>query len=288
MNFQARAPKIPPHILCIGIPVRDLTFRAEACPRAAPRRTPPISRRSAAATRSMPRLRSRGSAAAPRFADRWATPGRRRARFIFEQMAHEGIDTTHLDPHAGPGDADLGDHDRRDRRAHHRHVPRSGIVEGEAARRRRRCSTIATPFSSRAAARRSAPISAPRRVRRGIPVIVDVDRAMSLQRGPADGRRSHLVFSSEPLQETAGIADDGEALKKIAEADAVVPGRHPRPARHDLARRDRASCRRRRPSRSTPWIRSGPATSSTAPLRSPSPRSRSCGRRCASPRPPQR
>jgi sulfofructose kinase len=27
---------------------------------------------------------------------------------------------------------------------------------------------------------------------------------------------SHLVFSSEPLQETAGVADDGEALKKIA------------------------------------------------------------------------
>src|ERR1700742_4742998 len=29
MNFQDRAPKIPPRILCIGMPVRDLTFRTE-------------------------------------------------------------------------------------------------------------------------------------------------------------------------------------------------------------------------------------------------------------------
>ncbi len=52
-------------------------------------------------------------------------------------------------------------------------------------------------------------------VRRGIPVIVDADRAMSLREGLLTAS-THLVFSSEPLQETAGIADDGEALKKIA------------------------------------------------------------------------
>jgi sulfofructose kinase len=46
-------------------------------------------------------------------------------------------------------------------------------------------------------------------------VIVDVDRAMSLREGLLTAS-SHLVFSSEPLQETAGIANDGEALKKIA------------------------------------------------------------------------
>ena len=27
MNFQDGAPKVPPRILCIGLPVRDLTFR---------------------------------------------------------------------------------------------------------------------------------------------------------------------------------------------------------------------------------------------------------------------
>jgi sugar/nucleoside kinase (ribokinase family) len=51
--------------------------------------------------------------------------------------------------------------------------------------------------------------------RRGIPVVVDVDRAMSLREGLLTAS-SHLVFSSEPLQETANVKDDGEALKKIA------------------------------------------------------------------------
>ncbi|HEV3108919.1 MAG TPA: PfkB family carbohydrate kinase, partial [Candidatus Binataceae bacterium] len=51
--------------------------------------------------------------------------------------------------------------------------------------------------------------------RRGIPVIVDVDRAMSLREGLLTAS-THLVFSSEPLQETADVTDDGEALKKIA------------------------------------------------------------------------
>ena len=32
MNFQAPAPKIPPRILCIGMPVRDLTFRVQGLP----------------------------------------------------------------------------------------------------------------------------------------------------------------------------------------------------------------------------------------------------------------
>ncbi len=51
--------------------------------------------------------------------------------------------------------------------------------------------------------------------RRGIPVIVDVDRAMSLREGLLNAS-SHLVFSSEPLQETADVTDDAQALKKIA------------------------------------------------------------------------
>jgi len=51
--------------------------------------------------------------------------------------------------------------------------------------------------------------------RRGIPVIVDVDRTMSMREGLLTAS-SHLVFSSEALQATAGVADDAEALKKIA------------------------------------------------------------------------
>jgi len=51
--------------------------------------------------------------------------------------------------------------------------------------------------------------------RRGIPVVVDVDRTMSMREGLLTAS-SHLVFSSEALQSTAGVADDGAALKKIA------------------------------------------------------------------------
>jgi sugar/nucleoside kinase (ribokinase family) len=51
--------------------------------------------------------------------------------------------------------------------------------------------------------------------RRGIPIIVDVDRTMSLREGLLTAS-THLVFSSEALQSTASIPDDGEALKKIA------------------------------------------------------------------------
>jgi len=32
MNFHAAAPKTPPRILCIGMPVRDLTFRVQELP----------------------------------------------------------------------------------------------------------------------------------------------------------------------------------------------------------------------------------------------------------------
>ena len=53
MNFQAkRADRIPPRILCIGMPVRDLIFRIKELPgarRQGPRRR--ISTKSPAATR---------------------------------------------------------------------------------------------------------------------------------------------------------------------------------------------------------------------------------------------
>ena len=32
MNFQDKVPKTPPRILCVGIPVRDLTFRVNGVP----------------------------------------------------------------------------------------------------------------------------------------------------------------------------------------------------------------------------------------------------------------
>jgi sugar/nucleoside kinase (ribokinase family) len=51
--------------------------------------------------------------------------------------------------------------------------------------------------------------------RREIPVVVDVDGVMSLREGLLTAS-SHLIFSSEALQQTAGIANDADALTKIA------------------------------------------------------------------------
>ena len=51
--------------------------------------------------------------------------------------------------------------------------------------------------------------------RRGIPVIVDVDRTMSLREGLLTAS-SHLVFSSEALRSTVGTGNDADALEEIA------------------------------------------------------------------------
>ena len=140
--------------------------------------------------------------------------GETSSRFIFDQMAHEGIETKHLIHMPGTGDADLGCHDRSSRRAHHRDLPRSGAVAGEAARLRHAAGRLRR-HPHREPLREFCTELCAEAVRRGIPVIVDVDRAMSLREGLLNAS-THLVFSSEPLQETADVTDDAQALKKIA------------------------------------------------------------------------
>ncbi len=197
------------------------------------------------------------------------------SRYIFDKLAHEGIDTKHIVHMPGlvtPISNIMIDPERR---AHHRHVPRSGIVEGpvcptptsccddcDAILTENRCAEFCTDLCAEAR-------------RRGIPVVVDVDRAMSLREGLLTAS-SHLMFSSEALQATAGVADDAEALKKIAKLTPSFLAGTRGAAGHALARRAAAAAGRRRPSRCTPWTRWAPATFSTARSRSPSPKSRTC------------
>ena len=56
--------------------------------------------------------------------------------------------------------------------------------------------------------------------RRGIPVVVDVDRAMSMAGRPAHGRLASGVLPASRCRRPPTSADDGEALKRLAEADA--------------------------------------------------------------------
>ncbi len=203
-----------PRILCIGIPVRDLLFQVE--------QTPPRGSKANAgslaeicggnalnAAIAIARLGGRVSFAGP-----MGDAGETSSGFILDQMAREGIDTRHVVRMPGlmtpvsaitidatgertltifrdPGlwtvtlpDADMLLADCR-----------AILVES-------RCAAFCLDLCTEAR-------------RRGIAVIVGVDRAMALDDGLLT-TASHLLFASEQLQETAGIADDGAALKALA------------------------------------------------------------------------
>jgi sugar/nucleoside kinase (ribokinase family) len=136
------------------------------------------------------------------------------SRFIFEQMAHEGIDTQHIVHMRGlvtPISAIMIDPSGertnvtfRDPELWKVELPDTDTLleDCHAILTESRCAEFCTDLCAEAR-------------RRGIPVIVDVDGAMSLREGLLTAS-SHLVFSSEPLQETADVSDDGQALKMIA------------------------------------------------------------------------
>jgi len=213
MNFHA-APKIAPRILCIGMPVRDLTFRIEELPsrgfKVNASHFEEIAGGNALnAAIGIVRLGARASLAGP-MGDARETS----SRYIFDRLAHEGIDTRHLihmpnlvtpisnimiDP---SGERTIVTF--RDPALWKVKLPDADTLLKDCAAilTENRCAEFCTELCAEAR-------------RRGIPVVVDVDRTMSMREGLLTAS-SHLVFSSEALQSTAGVADDGAALKKIA------------------------------------------------------------------------
>ena len=214
MNFHDAAPKIAPRILCIGMPVRDLTFRVPGVPARGSKEQAThfdeiCGGNALNAAIGIVRLGGRASICGP-MGDARETS----SRFIFEQMAHEGIDTRHIVHMRGlvtPISAIMIDPSGertnvtfRDPELWKVELPDTDTLleDCHAILTESRCAEFCTDLCAEAR-------------RRGIPVIVDVDGAMSLREGLLTAS-SHLVFSSEPLQETAGTPDDGEALKKVA------------------------------------------------------------------------
>src|SRR5438045_6067806 len=214
MDFQSSAPKTVPRILCIGMPVRDLTFRIQELPergfKVNASHFDEISGGNALnAAIGIVGLGGRASVCGP-MGDARETS----SRYIFDKLAHEGIDTRHIVRMPGlvtpisnimidpSGERTIVTF--RDPELWKVHLPDTDklLEDCDAILTESRCAAFCTDLCAEA-------------TRRGIHVIVDVDRAMSLREGLLTAS-SHLVFSSEPLQETAGIADDGEALKKIA------------------------------------------------------------------------
>ena len=136
------------------------------------------------------------------------------AKYIFDKLAHEGIDTKHLVHMPGlvtpisnimidpSGERTIVTF--RDPELWKVHLPDSDTLlrDCDAILTENRCAEFCTDLCAEAR-------------RRGIPVVVDVDRAMSQREGLLTAS-SHLIFSSEALQATAGVTDDAAALKKIA------------------------------------------------------------------------
>src|SRR5207247_9848032 len=96
MNFQPKAPKIPPRILCIGMPVRDLTFNTPGVPGRGSKENATgfdeiCGGNALNAAIGIVRLGGRASIFGP-MGDSKETS----SRFIFDHVAHEGIDTSNL------------------------------------------------------------------------------------------------------------------------------------------------------------------------------------------------
>jgi sugar/nucleoside kinase (ribokinase family) len=203
-----------PRILCIGIPVRDLSFRVQAVPARGSKELAGDFQEHAGgnalnAAIGIARLGGRTALCGP-MGDARETS----SRYIFEQMARENINTKHLLHMPGivtPLSAIMIDPTGertivtfRDPALWEVRLPDADTLLGDCSALlvESRCAEFCTELCAEAR-------------RRGIPVIVDVDGAMSLREGLLTAS-SHLVFSSESLQQTADIADDGKALRKIA------------------------------------------------------------------------
>ncbi|AWM03771.1 sugar kinase [Bradyrhizobium amphicarpaeae] len=208
------ASGIAPRILCIGIPVRDLTFRVEAVPARGSKANAShfaeiCGGNALNAAIAIARLGGRVSFAGPMGDAREMSSG-----FLLAQMAQEGIDTSHIvrmPDMATPVSAIMiepsGERTLtiyRDPGLWSVRLPNADelLADCRAVLVESRCASFCTDLCAEAR-------------RRGIAVIVGVDRAMSLQDGLLTSA-SYLLFASEQVRETADIADDGMALQRLA------------------------------------------------------------------------
>jgi sulfofructose kinase len=215
MNFHAGVPKPASRILCIGMPVRDLTFRIQELPKlgfkvGASHFEEIAGGNGLNAAVAIARLGGLASISGP-----MGDAGETSAKYIFDRLVHEGVDSRHIVHMPGlvtPISTIMIDPSGertivtfRDPQLWKVRLPDADqlLQDCAAILAENRCTGFCTEICAEAR-------------RRGIPVIVDVDRPMSLQDGLL-AASSHLVFSSQALQSSTGIADDAEALRKMAE-----------------------------------------------------------------------
>jgi sugar/nucleoside kinase (ribokinase family) len=201
------------NILCIGMPVRDLTFGVEAVPGRgqkfnASRFSQICGGNALNAAIGINRLGGHAVLAGP-MGDASETS----SQYIFDDLAKENIDTTHLvhmpglvTPISGIMMDPSGERtiiSFRDPELWKVQLPDADLLlkDCDAILIESRCAPFATALCHEARGR-------------GIPVVVDVDSTISQSEGLLTAS-SHLIFSDEALQSTAGIADSLKALHKI-------------------------------------------------------------------------
>ena len=203
-----------PRILCIGMPVRDLTFRVQGLPARgfkvnAEHFAEICGGNALNAAIAIAKLGGQASICGP-MGDAAETS----SRYIFDKMAELGIETdniVHMPGLVTPISAIMIDPSGertiitfRDPELWKVRLPETEALldDYDAILTENRCAEFCTDLCTEAR-------------RRGIPVVVDVDRAMSMREGLLTAS-SHLIFSSEALQATADVTDDATALRKMA------------------------------------------------------------------------
>lgn len=202
-------------VLCVGMPVRDLTFRVDAVPvRGSKIRTDDYVELSGGnapnAAVGIARLGGEVRLSGP-----MGDPEEGGAEFIYKTMATEGIDTTHLVRVNGavtPISAVMSDAGGertivtyRDPKLYKVELPPTDVLlDGcVALLTENRCAEFVTGLCVAAK-------------QRGLIVVLDADQVMSLREGLLTAS-THIVFSEEALRATAGVDDLPAALARIAE-----------------------------------------------------------------------
>jgi sulfofructose kinase len=204
----------PRHLLCIGIPVCDLTFRIPAVPPRGDKAhaTQYIELSGGNALNAAVGIARLGGRAA--FAGPMGAPGADAQ--ILGDLAHEGINTAgvvRMPDGVTPVSAVMIDESGertivtyRDPRLLRIKLPDADMLLRDcgAILAESRCADFCTALCVEAR-------------RRGLPVVLDADSIMSLREGLL-GASSHVIFSAEALRATAGTSDLTQALRRVAEA----------------------------------------------------------------------
>ncbi len=223
MNMHNRSRKDkPPRILCIGMPVRDLIFRIDGLP----------DRGSKAQATEFVEVAGgnspNGGVTIARLGGRVTLAGpvggaqEKSSANIYDQLGAEGIDLSGLvkvpgvvtpisnvmiDPSGERTIVTYRDPKLWTVKLQDNETLLTGC---DAILTENRCAEFATDVCAEAH-------------RRGIPVVVDADRPMSLHEGLLQVS-SHIVFSAEALHATAGESDDIASLRKISKLTPAFLG----------------------------------------------------------------